>query len=921
MRVYSVMPRIQSNNIAKSQQPFSEKGVTSVPSQTTNTLNSMYSMHITFTGNPERNVKQGISVSVEDSYIGLGMYKCGGAGQVADQLPNALNKAGMDMRHTVPYYSYNNPKGGIKVLIVPEGDEYKEALKKNRMPENHFISVPISDTKASIAKRLNVPEERVKFVVQDTPELPKKGDIIPPNNLKISPYRELIPTGVSGSIQRIDENNLDQLKTLPYKVYQMIIPGKSDIVYCVHTPDLAKFQKAYTYSPDLKDHPHVNLFTRDFGDAAADMMTKLNTESQGFFKPANIIAHCRTGFPITESIINRSYNDPLYRGMKVVDIYHNPMPNYQGTVGNILDFLRYKATPDDYKKLSSLMEFPQLIDIDRHRYNLSEEDKKLVDRVIKPFLQYYIDDNGNFNQSISPLIARKVNPYNISVNHVSHTFADEVIKYDDMARGLTSLFQEAEKEGDKIPGRPNGCNIDFMKINDPKATMGSGNGLSADMSWYTPYDPLNDSAEKVVKAKRANTKAFLDMVGEASEKRLDKLSNYTNASTEDALNQLFFSKDLIEKKRYVLGGLSKFDEKDIVWCGWGRSDAQKNYPTTLEGFYKFLKNKNVPDEVKKHAKLILGSGPEPWEMDDKGVGDFHRIKDIMYKIQTLDEGKYKLNVCYVNGFFPNRLVTCCTYGIFTSEGEPQGLSVPEALQSGTPVGSLNTGGAGEMVITAAKDTENANGFLTKDPFMINVKDLKWDEGTDLTKLTAEQIHDKRLEAASDEVAEMFAKMAKTYHETPDVYQKLVHNAGQSKFDWHNNNALNNGRSTLQLYMEDAFEIDKGWEGRNKNPLTRLVGEFNGKIQDMKRVVIEKVSDVQEAAKDTVETIIDGSKKVRNRWLRIVIGGGVALAAIGTGSYLYWKNKNKTQNTNTQQPTNNTATIDNNDKKQEINKVA
>ncbi len=45
-------------------------------------------------------------------------------------------------------------------------------------------------------------------------------------------------------------------------------------VYCIHTPDLAKFQKAYTYSPDLKDHPHVNLFTRDFGDAAADMFPK-----------------------------------------------------------------------------------------------------------------------------------------------------------------------------------------------------------------------------------------------------------------------------------------------------------------------------------------------------------------------------------------------------------------------------------------------------------------------------------------------------------------------------------------------------------------------------------------------------------------------------------------------------------------------
>ncbi len=43
-----------------------------------------------------KNVKQGISVSVEDGYIGLDMYKSGGAGGVADQMPTALNKDGLD---------------------------------------------------------------------------------------------------------------------------------------------------------------------------------------------------------------------------------------------------------------------------------------------------------------------------------------------------------------------------------------------------------------------------------------------------------------------------------------------------------------------------------------------------------------------------------------------------------------------------------------------------------------------------------------------------------------------------------------------------------------------------------------------------------------------------------------------------------
>ena len=901
MRVYSVMPKIQSNSaqtrIKDTSSTYQAKPSITPPPR------DMQSYLITFSGNADKNIKQGLSVSVEDSYIGLGMYKAGGAGQVADQLPNALNKAGFDFRHVVPYVSYNNPEGGIKVLIVPKGDEYKEALKKNRMPENLFIKASINDTKESIAKRLNIPNsdlDRIKFVVQDTPELPKAGDV-KVQNMRISAYRELIPTEASGVIQRIDENNLGSLKSIPYKVYQMILPDKNkkDIVYCVHVGDLAKFQKVYTYSPDMKDHPHVNLYTRDFQEATADMLPKLNTKSQGNFAPANIIGHCRTAFPITEAVINRSVDDPYYRGMKIVDIFHNPMSNYQGTVGDALEFLRYKATPDDYKKLAALQEFPELLEIDKHRLEhkqLSADEQKIVDKVIKPFLQHYIDDNGNFNQSIAPLIARKANPYNVFANHVSHTFADEVIKYQDMARGLTTLFREADKEGDKIRGIPNGCNIEFMKINDPKATMGSGNGLSADMSWYTPYDPAKDSGEKIVKAKRANTKAFLDMVGEATEKRLNDIHNYTNASTDDALNNLFFAKDLIEKKKYVLGGLSKFDEKDILWAGWGRSDAQKGYPITLEGFLKFLQNKSIPEEIRLHSKLILGSGPDPWKMDDGGCGDFHLIKDLLYKIQTLDGGKYKQNACYVNGFFPNRLITCCTYGIFTSRGEPQGLSAPECLQSATPAGSLNTGGAGEMVITTAKDAEKANGFLTRDPFMVDVKNLPWPKDTDLTKLSGDQIDAMRIEAASDEVADMFAKMAMTYHNNPEVYKTMAVNGGRSKFDWHNNNALNNGRSTIQLYTEDAFEIPKGMEARNQKPLTRLVGEFNGKIEKLKRVVIEKAQKTADTVKDVTVKLSDTTKQTGNKWSKILIGSAVAVIAAGTAAYAYMHKKNNAPNT-------------------------
>lgn len=892
MRINSVMPQFTGSN--KVNQPYvSTSKVKSVNNFTEGGgANLPKTVLINFTGNGEKNVLQGISVSVEDGYIGLDMYKSGGAGGVADQLPTALNKhGGMDVRHIVPLYSYKNPKGEIKTLILPENFPYDPTKP---VPENLFLSFPAHMSKEDISKQLKTPVERIKFVVQDTPTTPNKAlkelyDLTEAReNLKVSAFRELIPTDTKGVVQRIDEENLGQIKSIPYRVYKMVVPvrdasGKTVLddksVYCIHTPELAKFQKAYTYTPELKDHPHVNLFTRDFGDAAADMLPKLNTPEHGHFNPANIIGHCRTGFPITESIINRSQDQEYYRGFKIVDIFHNPMSAYQGVEGNPLTFLRYKATVGDYLKLSQMPEFSKLIEIDSHRYNVSKEEAELVDKIVRPFLQHYVDDNGNYNHSITPLLARKVNPDNVDINHVSHTFAKEAVIYDDMCKGLTSHFRAAEAAGDGVKGKPNGCNIDGFRVNDAKATMGKANGLSADMSWYTPYDPKNDSAEKIVTSKRSNTKAFLDMIGEATEKRLDKIGNYQNASTDDALNQLLYSKDLIEKQRYVLGGLSKFDEKDILLMGWGRSDSQKGFPITLKGLLKFLKRENVPQEWKEHFKIALGSGPEPWPMDDKGVGDFHLIKDTMHEIQTLENGKYKMNCMYGNGFFPARLVTCATYGIFTSRGEPQGLSCPEALQTATPSGSLNTGGAGEMIITVGENSEKANGFKTVDAFMRNVEDLGFPEGTDYSKLSSEVIEQRRIELASEQVADMYEEMARVYHEQPEVYSKMAKNAGQCEFDWYNNHALNGGRSTLQLYKEDGFEVQKGWEGRNKNPMQRLVGEFGGKMEELQRAARTKA---EEAAK--VLTNPHGS-----RWQKtaayITLG---ALALIGGGTYLYKK---------------------------------
>lgn len=871
---------------------------------------------IAFKGDDARhNVRHGISVSVEDNMVGLPMYKCGGQGSVAAQLPAALEKyANMKMPHVVPYYSYNNPNGGLKVLVIPK--EYDLNNLPDKMPENLFLSYSQNKSLEDISKELNVSTDRLRFVVQDTPQTVKGAKTYidqitgEKKEFKSSPYRILIPTDVKGTIARIDENSLSSLRTIPYRVFKMAIPKSgggydTDSILCVHTNDFAKFEKAYTYSPQLKNHPLLNLYTRDFCDASVDMLPKMNTEEFHYLKPSNIIAHCRTGFSTTESVINRSASDEFFRGFNIVDIFHNPMENYQGVSTNPLEFLRYKATSEDFLKLSQTDEFAKLVEIDSHRYNLSKEESEIVDKVIRPFLQYYVDDNGNYNHSITPLIARKVNPENVFPNHVSHTFAKEVVMYDDIARGLTGKFREAASALDAIPGRPNGCNIEFMKINDKTAKMGN-NRLSEDLSWYNPYDTKLDSAEKIVEAKRANTKGFLDIVGEAAQKRLDKISNFQNLNPEDELNRLFFSKDDIAKNKYVLGGLSKFHEKDILWASWGRSDSQKGFPILLEGFRKYLSDESVPEDIRLHSKLLIGSGSDPWPVDDGGFGDFHSIKDTMYKIQTMNDGKYKLNVMYSNGGISNRLVTGATYTAFSSTGEPQGLTVPESLQSGTPAGSLNSGGAGEMIITESENAELANGFKTEHAYMQNLKDLEKEKGV---AIAGEKIGEVRYDAASDEIAKMFKDMALTYHEKPEIYKKMVLNAARSEFDWQNNKVLNNGRSTVELYAEDAFNISKGWDARNKNPLTRLVGEFNGNFEELNRVVPnilkERVERFAKMIKNLNEFIDELQKPVSkqvenisksNKSLNAAIGSALVLLTAGTGLYLHKRNNvNKAEN--------------------------
>ena len=93
---------------------------------------------------------------------------------------------------------------------------------------------------------------------------------------------------------------------------------------------------------------------------------------------------------------------------------------------------------------------------------------------------------------------------------------------------------------------------------------------------------------------------------------------------------------------------------------------------------------------------------------------------------------------------------------------------------------------------------------------------------------------------------------------------------------------------MQLYTEDGMEIPKGWEGRNKNPMQRLVGEFGGKFEKLKRAARTVIEETVDNAQETI------TKPSGSKWQKV--GAYIALGAVavlGGGIYIY--KRSRTQN--------------------------
>ena len=343
---------------------------------------------------------------------------------------------------------------------------------------------------------------------------------------------------------------------------------------------------------------------------------------------------------------------------------------------------------------------------------------------------------------------------------------------------------------------------------------------------------------------------------------------------QNAVTKMFFSDNQISQGASVFGHLSTFKEGDMLLMGWGRPDRQKGYPSTFQAFLDFLKDTKVPQNIKKHTKLIVGAGV--W---DKSARDFGWIKDIIRQIEELDGGIYKGNVCYVNGFFPNRLVGCATHSIFTSRFEPCGITPLESFASGTPVISTRTGGAPDFIAAT-------RGYLTRNAYLRSIEELNIDPAK-LADKTGEELGNaidaERMFANASEVRECMLAATTDYGKVAQEgklsqYGEMVKDAITQKTDWHENLAYNGGKSANERYMTEVFEINKGYGARNKSKLRRIVGDRFGVADNIKENI----------------------QKIRNKWTKTVILCGVAVATLGTAAYMYIKrpvqNENKLRKT-------------------------
>jgi hypothetical protein len=796
---------------------------------------------ISFTGAP-MNMNQIASLTPENNGIRLAETTQGGEGCVGFELVKSLrDKEHLDARSFMPYWEYNNPKGGHKFLLHPLTD-FPDGVLPNEIPDKYFYSANVGETLEDVAKKNNLKPSEVSYVIQSRPN----GN----GPEALSKYCIVEPTSAKGEIKVLSDTVLGELKTVPYQLMKVsqnnppYIEIKGEPHYFLYTPDLAKTAKPYSYDFRGNGSFGAEIINSDEMKVLAKVITEdMNTEEFGYFRPASVIAHDRVAHPFASHIANMSArgNDNV-NGIKIHIVEHNPGRNYQGLTSNPFEFLRIVGDEKDAEFLKAHPKYEILAKAQRVGIDnadaLTPKEMEIAKSVIEPALAPFKDGSGMYNIVKSGIVAAKTNPENVSVGTVSYNF-DLEMKSPETPNAATFLTEDfASIETKSVL---NGSRPASLRLDDPAAPFGRGNnGLTVFKSGFTTFKYDGSNIDEVIAAREKNAKWLTSLIDKA------------HSVGPEELNKVFFNEVQLSEGQKVHGYLKKMKDGDILVMGWGRPDEQKGFNITLDGFKKYLENEDIPYSQKKKFRLALGAGK--WNEDAK---DYKNIVRLIDEIEALDGGKYKGQVMYVDGFFPNRLVGCAQYGMFTSRREMCGITPLECKAAGVPYGATKTGGPVDY-------TNDTNGFLTKEPVEGRPEryGLTWENSLD-------EIDDARCARQAEQVSDIFIQMADEHTNKHDSYVAKCKKNIEEKIDWHENVEYNHGKSANHRYTEDILETDKGWDSRNKSPMKRLMDKF-GEFQDKAEVMLKK--------------------SAKSRPMKIVFGL-IGLAAVGTGAYLLYKNKN------------------------------
>lgn len=855
MRINSVTPRINvSYNNSSQYSPmvsFRHEGLESLPVGFYNDYNIRPAQGfsvITFTGNPEKNMNQIASLCFENKGTGLAEDSQGGMGVVTMEGPLSMNKyEGMDARSFIPFHEYNNPNGGYKFLITKH-IELVDGKLPLEIESKWFRSAAPGVTLEEFAASNHVAPEDVRYVIQSAPN--SKG----PEGK--SRYVLIEPTSAKGSFERMDDFDIGKTKRIDYQLFRFADDNPAYVKlnknnYWVYTNEFAKIPKPYTYGPEGWDGMLAEVINSDYCRAVTGSLKQMNTEEFGYYNPASIWGHDRTVAWFYSQIADASAKgDNYFDGTISHHTLHNPRRTYQGNTYNPFEFARAIFSPEDVKKLAENPNYDILQSLNARGWdNLSDAERNFARREFEPFIGVFKDYFESYNVTKIPVIAKMVNPNNMSVGTVSPGFEHELYNPDmDAAPGLGEDFRKI-----KMTSPLNGSTPASLHIDRKDGRFGGGyNTLTDRIGDYTPLHYNGNNIDEIIANREKNAVWFTDILKTAQ------------ASGQEALNRVFYNDSQIEEGCTVKGSLSNYKKGDMLVMGWGRPDAQKGFPITIRAIREFFENPNISEDIKMRTNFAIGWGRNPF---DKNSREWKLIEPEFNIIRTMENGKYANNILLADGMFPNKLVACATHTLFTSRGEMCGITPFESWTAGVPSGVTATGGPGGYVTPE-------RGWKTKTaPEMSPVYDgLAWDAPADV-------IDDARVNRSAGETSEMLKNMADEYFHNNDSYRLKCKNVIDALTDWHNNNELNGGKSANRMYIEDIWKILEDWGGRDKTPMRRLVGQTAETLQELARKA-------PEAAQTAMENLAEEAKKSGNKWTKAVIGTGIAIAAIGGGSYAY-----------------------------------